>query len=343
MKQIFFSKYMGLALGAALLAACGPAGQDDQSAQQVDLDVQSSGPAVEEENASPEDVLATLQASIERAQGTQGDGAPALWTLKDEDTTVYLFGTVHILRPETEWRTPAFDAAFGSADKLVLEADTTSTESQQAMAALIPKYGLFSDGQTLNGVLEDEDEPAVEAALATLGIPLTAFQPMKPWLVSLQMSVLQMQKAGFDPESGIEPILTAEASATGKSFGYLETVEEQFSILADADMEEQVDGLIFTAQTLDFGPEMLDSLVTEWADGDVVGLGEIVAEPEAIGGEDAYQALLVNRNQNWVPQIKTMLDEPGTVFVAVGSAHLAGPDSVIKMLRADGLEISGPQ
>ena len=296
------------------------------------------------ENPTTEDVLAIMQASIERAESTSGPGSPALWTLKDEDTTIHMFGTVHILRPETEWRSPEFEAAFAAADRLVMEADTTSEEGQAKMVALIPKYGFFSGGETLNDVLDDEtEEPVLEAALQTFGIPLAGMQPMKPWLVGLQMSVLQMQASGFDPESGVEQILSAEATAAGKSLGYLETAEDQLKVLAGAEMDDQVDGLLFAAQSLEFTPKMLDSLVSEWADGDVAGLGQIVAEPEALGGQEAYEALFVQRNKNWVPQIKAMLDEPGTVFVAVGSGHFAGPDSVITMLRNDGLEIAGPK
>lgn len=304
-----------------------------------------AGSAVaEDEKLSKEDVLASLQASIERAEGTSGPGSPALWTLSDEDTTVHIFGTVHLLRPETEWRNEAIDEAFASADRLVLEADTDSPEAQQQMAALVGQLAVFTDGTKLNDVIDDEDEAVVEAALqSTLGAPLGALQQLKPWMVGLQMQITQITKAGYNPESGVEQVLVAEAKTAGKTLGYLETAEDQLNILAGADMEDQVEGLVFASQTVDLGADMLDSLVDEWADGDVAGLGEIISNPDAIGGEEAYDALLVQRNKNWVPQIEAMLDEPGTVFVAVGSGHLAGDDSVITMLRAEGHEISGPE
>ena len=88
---------------------------------------------------------------------------------------------------------------------------------------------------------------------------------------------------------------------------------------------------------------MLDLLVDEWADGDVTGIGALVANPEGYGFTDAaYQSLLVVRNTAWVPQIEAMLDEPGSVFIAVGAGHLAGPDSVITMLRDEGHTVEGP-
>ena len=121
--------------------------------------------------------------------------------------------------------------------------------------------------------------------------------------------------------------------------GFLETAEDQMNALAGGTLEEQIDGLVFGAQTLDLGPQMLGALVDEWADGDVAGLGAIMADPNSIGGDAAYERLLVERNENWIPQIKAMLDAPGTVVIAVGAAHLAGPDSVVNMLRAEGLEV----
>ena len=304
----------------------------------------ASGVAIGDEEPTHEEVLASVRASIAKAESTTGPGSPALWTLKDDDTTIHLFGTVHLLRPETKWRSDAVNEAFASADKLVLEADTDSPEAQQKMGALLGQLAVFTDGTKLNDVIDDEDEAIVETALTEgLGAPLSAMQQFKPWMVSLQLSIGQIMKAGYDTNSGVEMILTSEAKEAGKSFGYLETAEDQLNILAGAEIEDQVDGLVFAARTLELGPSMLDSLVDEWADGDVGGLGEIMANPDAIGGDEAYDALLVQRNKNWVPQIQAMLDEPGTVFVAVGAGHLAGPDSVVTLLRNEGLEIAGPE
>ncbi len=336
---------IGALVGAALLVGCEtpPAAETPAAPAQSQAAAAPEPAAIIRAPEATDDQLAKLEASYERAKSTNGAGAPLIWTLKDSDTTIHFFGTVHILRPETEWRSPAFEAAFAAADKLVLEADVSSPEAQQSLAALIPKYAVFQDGQTLTGVLDDDDEAVIGEALASLNIPIAAMDTVKPWFVGLQMSVLQIVQAGYDPESGLETILTAEANKAGKSFGFLETAEDQFAILAGGDLEDQIDGLVFASETLALGPKFLDGLVSEWADGDLTGLSEIVANPAAFGGEEAYNDLLVKRNRNWVPQIKSMLDEPGTVFVAVGAAHLAGDDSVIAMLRNDGLVVAGPQ
>ncbi|MEL7481302.1 MAG: TraB/GumN family protein [Pseudomonadota bacterium] len=331
---------VGAAAIALLAAAC--SGGEEAAAPAVETESVAVDGAVETSSNTFDEAVAAIEAAVDAAEASSGPGEPAIWSLSDEDTTVYLFGTIHLLRPETEWRTEAFDEAFGAADTLVLEVDATSPEAQAETARLMPALGLFTDGQTLTGVLNDEEEAIVAEAASKFGIQLNGVNQLKPWLVSLQLGLTQIQSEGYDPNSGLELILTNEAQASGKTFGYLETLEDQLQALGGAPIEDQVDGLIFTARTIESGAEMLDTLVSEWSDGDVDGLGVLIAEPAMMGSDAGYEALLVNRNRNWVPQIKAMLDEPGVKFVAVGAAHLAGPDSVVTMLRDEGLTVEGP-
>ena len=285
------------------------------------------------------DLRAEMANALATAAETSGPGSPAMWRIADEDTTLYLFGTVHLLKPETEWRTAKFDAAFAEADTLVTEVDTHTPEGLAAIQTVIGQRGSLSDGQTLTGLLDEEDEAVVTEAMGSVGIPIAQLDKLQPWLAGLTLSVVQIEKSGYSTDTGVETILTGEATAAGKRFGYLETAEQQMGALAGGTLEEQIEGLVFTAETLDLGPELLGTLVDEWADGDVAGLSAIIADPSSIGGADAYQRLLVDRNANWVPQIEAMLDEPGTSLIAVGAAHLAGPDSVVDMLRAEGVSV----
>ena len=318
----------------ALLGAC----QSEISGESAPVDGQA---AVDAPAPTPEplDPRASIANALAEAASTSGPGAPAMWRVADEDTTLYLFGTVHLLKPETEWRTAEFDAAFAEADTLVTEVDTHTPEGLAAIQTIIAQRGSLSEGQTLTGLLDEDDEAVVAEALGSVGIPIAQMDTLQPWLAGLTLSVLQIQKSGYSPDSGVETILTAQASEAGKRFGYLETAEQQMGALAGGTLEDQIEGLVFTAETLDLGAELLGTLVDEWADGDVAGLSAIVADPISIGGADAYQRLLVDRNANWVPQIKAMLDEPGTRLIAVGAAHLAGPDSVVDMLRDQGVKV----
>lgn len=316
-----------------LLSGCGTA---DEVASEADASVSEAATA----RATKAEMLADFEATISTAQETQGPGTPALWQMQDDDTTIYLFGTVHILRPEVEWRSPVFETAFASADTIVFEVDLTSEEAQSAIMKDLVSRGFYDDGRTLRSVLDDEVEAVVETALDSVGLPLDAVNAMEPWMTATNLSTMKLQADGYDPSSGVEAILGAEAKTAGKAFSYLETISDQADAFDLLPEEDQITALYETALMLDESPDMLDQLVEEWADGDVEGLTALVADPEGLGnGEAFYQAVLVDRNEKWVPKIEALLDEPGTVLIAVGAGHLVGQDSVIAMLRNAGYTI----
>jgi len=292
--------------------------------------------------ADPAAAAAFEQAAIASAQASRGAGSPVIWTLKDEDSTIHILGTVHLLRPDLAWRSPEIDAAMDAAETVVFEADTSSPEAGRELMKFVTTAGMFTDGAQLTNLMTEEDVAILEEALQGIGLPIDAIQPMKPWYAAITLSVMQLTQEGFDPEAGVETTIENEVAAHGATFEYLETVEQQLGAFARLDNCTQVEFLMQTASSMDEGTEVLDMLVAEWADGDVAGLGALMASPEAFGSEAAYDALLKDRNARWVPQISGMLETPGTRLVAVGAGHLAGADSVIAMLRAEGYEVTGP-
>ncbi len=283
--------------------------------------------------------LERMEQALELAQTTSGDGNPAMWKLADDDTTVYIYGTVHLLPPELNWKTPEFEQAFKSADKLYLEADLKSPEAMQTMQTAMMREAMFTDGQSLKTVLSEDQYSQVSTAISSIGIPAGAMDGAKPWTVGLQLMAGEMQKSGYNPELGVDTVLEAAASASGKTFGFFETAADQIQLLAGNTIEEQVEALMFQVETLDKTNDMFDILVGEWADGDTTGLGVIMGDPAMFGSVDDYNAMIKDRNANWIPQIEAILEEPGTSFIAVGAGHLAGPDSVINMLEAKGHKV----
>lgn len=332
----------GLFLSAALLAGCSPSGKTDPSPSTETEQTSTSEPdGTQSREERVAEAIAEMDAMFEVARSTNGDGQPAMWTLSDEDTTITLFGTVHILKPELEWRTDDFNAAFDAADKLVLELDLHSPEGQREAGKML-LAGMMDDNKTLKDVLSESDYKIVADAAQDVGFPMAALDSMEPWFAALSISQVQWAKDGFDPSSGVEQILIKDAQAQDKAFGFLETIDIQIGVFDNLSQEAQIDLLVDGVMTLDVAGDLLDNLVDEWADGDVTGLGVIAANPEAAGGDEFYDALFKTRNTAWVPQIEAMLDEPGNILVAVGAGHLAGPDSVILMLREKGYTVEGP-
>ncbi len=280
--------------------------------------------------------------SIAIAEASRGSGSPALWTLADEDTTVHILGTVHLLKPDLDWRSPAISAAIGASGRVVFEADTSSPEAGRALMNFFSEKGLYSDGRRLSNVLTAEERAELESSLALIGLPLDAIEPMRPWYAALNMSVMQITQEGFQPEAGVEKAIEIEAKRTGAELAYLETIDQQLGEFAELEDCEQVEFLMMTAEGVKQGTSLLDLLVAEWADGDINGLAVLMSNPESFGSDAVYDAMLKNRNRRWVSQIVAELDAPGEVLVAVGAGHLAGDDSVIAMLRAEGYAVSGP-
>lgn len=265
-----------------------------------------------------------------------GEG-PALWSISDADSTIYLFGTVHVLRPDTPWGSPRVDAAFEASDNVIFE--VSNPDDTAALMPLIQRYGL-SPQTPLSSLLTAEELADLDAAARTMGGSAAQFEPLRPWFVALSLSVAPLVKAGYDPASGVELILKHRAEDAGKPVSGLETIDKQIEILAGLSEETQLAFLRSTLEDFDEATTELDTLVGAWATGDVetidrVGVVEMRAE-----SQEVYDALLVHRNTDWADQIQALLAGSGTTFIAVGSAHLAGDDSVQAILEKRGVEVA---
>lgn len=253
------------------------------------------------------------------------DADPALWVVKDEDTTIYLFGTVHILKPGLSWFDEAVRKAFDESGELVTELGLTPDPA--VAQPLIVKYGVNATGPTLSEKLPADKRAAFAKAVTDLGLPLAVVDRFDPWLASVQLSMMTLVKQGYDPQSGAEEALHSAAKAAGKPISGLETMEEQFSFFDSLSEEAQIKYLVETVDKLAEAGSILDKMVAEWAQGDADGLAALMNEGFT-GSPEAVKKLLTDRNARWAEWIGKRLDKPGTVFVAVGAGHLAGKGSV---------------
>ena len=269
---------------------------------------------------------------------------PALWSISDEDSTVYLFGTVHILPPELDWRTETITAAFDDSEIVYFEVDALSEESQAEMQALVPQLGLNAPGVTLSSMISEETEGHVATIAERIGAPADAFMaqldPLQPWLASLQMAVLQMQAAGYQAGSGAEAALSADAEAAGKATGYFETIEEQLRFLSDSPMEVQIADFEVGVEQMVEDPDVLTELVQAWAAGDMDHIDQLINEEMRDSSPQLYDRLIVQRNRNWIPQIVQALEGADDAFVAVGAGHMPGEEGVIALLEAEGRTVT---
>lgn len=282
----------------------------------------------------PSDALAQTAAPAAPAP-IQGEG-PALWVVKDADSTLYLFGSVHVLRPTTGWASPRVEAAFDSASDIWFE--ISNPDDQAAIMPLIQQHGL-SPETPLSSRLTPQENAELDAAAQAMGASAAQLQPMKPWLAALSLSVAPLIKAGYDPKSGVELVLKARAEAAGKPIHGFETIDKQIGILAGLPDDVQLVFLRETLKDYENAATKLDEMVEAWARGDVATLNRVTITEMKDASPALYQAVLVNRNTDWANQIQTLLEGSGTAFIAVGAAHLTGDDSVQAILQKRGVTV----
>ncbi|MBW8881304.1 MAG: TraB/GumN family protein, partial [Asticcacaulis sp.] len=149
----------------------------------------------------------------------------------------------------------------------------------------------------------------------------------------------QMAAMGLESDNGIDVTLLRRAKAAGKPVAGFETMEQQMEMLQPRDDAEDIEALRLTLKEMDETPGMIDDLIAAWLDGDEDVLAHYLVDKVQAEDPKGYERIMVERNRRWVPQIETLLKGKGTVFIAVGTGHLVGPDSVIALLRQDGVKV----
>lgn len=264
-------------------------------------------------------------------------GGPPLWRAEAGPVTFHFLGTFHLLTPEVEWITPEIIAAFDASDKMVLEL-SPEQQSPGLFAFLIAQKGTYKDGKTLKDEIGEEEYLSLVNQASELGFPESLLRNFKPWYAAVAMTVQFSQVHGFDPEYGVENILSQKARHAGKPIIGLETAAEQLSALADLSMDIQIKMLSETLDELASLPDIWGALIVAWKEGDIETLEELMfrflnTEPQV------YEQLITVRNRNWIGRINSLASKQGSYLIAVGVAHLIGPDSLLIMLAAEGYRI----
>lgn len=265
------------------------------------------------------------------------DAAPALWVVRDADSTIYLFGTVHVLKPDTQWASARVDQAFDSARDVWFEIPDPNDTA--ALMPLIQQYGLSMD-RPLSTLLTAEEIGHLDTAARTIGATAAQMDPMRPWFAGLTLSVAPLTKAGYDPSSGVEMTLMARARDAGKDIKAFETLEQQIRMLAEMPEDLQLSFLRSTLEDYDRAAEMLDGMVAAWRVGDTDGLDAVMIEEMARDYPALYRIMLTDRNADWANQIETRLKGSGVTFIAVGAGHLVGDRSVQTFLAQKGITVT---
>lgn len=261
---------------------------------------------------------------------------PALWLLADEDTRIYLFGTIHILPPDLRWRSAALDRAVGEADELVLEID--DEEMDNFDAGVLEGTMLGKSVPVTARVSPDRRDRLVEMIRAS-GVPAETFDGLQTWAVAMSLSVAEIaEDYGADTQAltGVEEALTEDFRNRGRPISGVETASQQIGFFSTLPLSVQREMLEQTIDAWSAGTGDLDPGDADWLRGD---LDAMAAEFDEMPPE-LFDALLTRRNTRWTGWLIDRLARPGTVLFAVGAGHLAGRASVQSMLAARGYQVT---
>ena len=263
---------------------------------------------------------------------------PPLYVVRDADSTMYLFGTVHIRPRGADWGNDRVRAAITEAQEVWTEIEISPAADAQAQQ-LAMQLGAAAPGRPLSSWLSAEENAQLSAALTRMGIPAAALEGQEPWIAALTLSIVPMMQAGYDPASGVDRNVDAFAETGGKTMRAFETIEQQLGFFDGMAPEAQREML---REAIVQAPEvtaMITQLTTAWETGDEAVLTALVIDETRTQYPELYDLIFVRRNNAWMQVIANELNGAGVDFVAVGAGHLLGAEGLVAQLRARGYTV----
>ena len=259
----------------------------------------------------------------------------SLWTVKGKQNTVYLLGSMHLLRASEPIPT-VMDDAYRDAEKLVMEIDMDDLDPVAGQQAAM-RLGVLPAGQTLSKQLDSATAAKLAAYAQRLGIQLTMLESFRPWLAAMTLTQLHLMKLGLDPQSGIEQRMVVRAASDHKEILGLETVDEQLGLLANLSPKLQTEFLTQTLAEADQIETEIDKMIAAWRTGDTVALEKFLLDMN--DSPEIARVLVANRNRNWMARLDKILNDKEDYLVIVGAMHLVGDDGLVALLKQRGFKV----
>ncbi len=270
--------------------------------------------------------------------GTNASALHALWKVEGKSNTVYLLGSVHLLKQDHYPLAAPIESAFSASKVVAFETDMEKMEQPETQFKLLSKAGL-PDGETLKGQLS----PAVYASFSRhaeeAGLPMLLFEHFRPAMAALTLEVMELQKLGLDPEHGIDKYFFERARKDGKQLVAFETVDFQIGLITDFTKEEGELLMKTTLEEIDNTKKLYADMVAAWQTGDAAKLAKLLNEAEQ-QAPVIYKRLVTDRNERWVPKIQDLLAGGQNAIVIVGAGHLVGSEGVVELLKKKGLKVT---
>ena len=260
-----------------------------------------------------------------------------LWEVAGANNSVYLLGSIHLLREQDYPLPRILDVAYADAEVLIMEVDMDDLDPFATQAAFTT-YGVLQDDKTLRDLMGEDAYQQAATAADAVEIPLEMLNKTEPWYAAMTIEIMLLGRIGFNPALGIEMYMMSKAASDGKPIEGFETIEEQIQILDGMSLQAQRDMLLSTLTEGAKLTEMMDELIEAWRRGDVEFLqsgmlDDLEEHPEL------NKALVTDRNARWVDRIEGLLDDKDDYLIIVGALHLVGEKCVPEQLRANGRNV----
>lgn len=268
------------------------------------------------------------------------DNRHFLWKASSESGTVHLFGSIHFGSTEMYPLPKVVTEAYAGSDALIVEVNTNQIDTEEMLKSL-EQTGTYPQGETVQQHLSPETWEKFTRTVKNQKLNLQTLQNKKPWLISLSLATLAIQKSGFSPKFGIDQYFITGAEGK-KPILELETAQQQMDLLSTFSLVEQNKLLDETLSQLEQGPVYFRSILNAWQIGDSAKIkeltqSEIDTDPDA---RKLYHALFTARNHAMSKKIDKIAESGKNYFVVVGAGHLVGEEGIVELLRGKGYRLT---
>jgi uncharacterized protein YbaP (TraB family) len=265
---------------------------------------------------------------------------PPMWIVRDKDSELVLFGSVHVLPPNLVWEPKALSAAVARADDIWFELPV-DPQTEAATAQLATQLGVLAPDQSLFRLLPPDDAARLSRIAQAYDVSPVLLDRLKPWMAEIALAGAAYRKAGAVTGVGVEQVVAAEAPPGVRRRAF-ETPAEQLDIFAETPTPEQIASLHATLKEMEETPDEYQTLIKAWTSGDVAGLDREALAPLRKASPDLFRRIVTERNERWVARLRERLKGKGRTVVVVGVGHLVGPGGLPARLRALGYSVQGP-
>ena len=285
-------------------------------------------------------IIVTLSScnNTKKINNAEANSKSSVWKVEGKGTTLYLGGTIHLLRPNDYPLPTEFDIAYGRSEMVILEADSKRLEDPE-IGQIIMSRAMYPEGKGLSMSLKTETYEALKVESAKLGVPIEQLEQFKPSVVLLTLAVVKMQQIGISKE-GVDRHYYTKAVNDKKGLAFFETAEQQIDMMVNMGKGYEDEMVMHSLKEFeDMEENPLAAMVAEWKNG-ASDLSNKWIETMKIYYPDIYKSFLVERNAAWMPQIDQYLEDQKVEFILVGNLHLHGADGLLKQLKNKGYRVT---